>query len=409
MCYEYLTLQNGIRSVFKKTNSEAVHIGLFIGVGSRNENKHEQGLAHFIEHTIFKGTTKRKAFHVLSYLENIGGEINAYTSREETCIYTSIPLKHIEKAIDLISDIFSSSTFPEKELNKEKDVVIEEIRYYKDIPDESIFDDFEEYLYSGHPLGRNILGTEKNIKSFNNKIIKDFISRNYRTTSTVISCTGNINSVKWNKLVEKYFSSIPYKDGSVTNQPFKNYKPFNISKVKKTNQLHCVLGNVAYDYKNPKRQGLVLLNNMLGGPGNSSRLSLSLRERNGLSYNVQSNYSPYSDTGTFSIYFGVESNSEDKALSLIHKELAKLRDNKLGILQLHRAKQQLTGQTIIALESNLNEMLTMGKSMLLKDEVQSIKKITEEIEKPDAGLIQNIAQEIFAPEKLSSLIFKPAK
>jgi predicted Zn-dependent peptidase len=304
--FQYHTLSNGIRLVHKHVDSIVAHFGIIINTGSRDEEIQEQGLAHFIEHVIFKGTSKRKSYYILSSMENVGGELNAFTSKEETCIYSSFLSKFYQRAIELISEITFDSTFPEKELKKEKDVVIDEINSYKDSPSEEIFDDFEDLIFDGHSIGRNILGTPKNIKKFNKTSILDFIEKNYHTDQIVISSVGNIEFSKLVKLVEKSFGGIKEKCRSHQREKFTDYKAKTIHIKKKTFQTHCMIGNVAYSSTEEKKTGLILLNNILGGPGMNSRLSLAIREKYGFCYNIESNYTPYSDIGFFSIYLGTE-------------------------------------------------------------------------------------------------------
>jgi predicted Zn-dependent peptidase len=405
MKYFIHELDNGIRTVFRHSDSAVAHIGLIIGAGSRDEEKSENGMAHFIEHCIFKGTRKRKAFHILSYLENIGGELNAFTTREETCIHASVPVKFVERALELLLDVFTNSTFPKKEIEKEKDVIVEEIQYYRDLPDEIIIDDFEEMVFRGHSMGRHILGTPENIITFNKEKLTSFIQKNYNNQSTVLSCVGSIQPEKWIKLAERYFSGIKRKPYKNHRKAFKNYQPFESKSVRKINQTHCVMGALAYPYDHEKRIPMVLLNNILGGPSNNSRLNMSVRERHGLSYNIESNYIPYSDTGVFFVYMGVENGSADRAIRLVKKEMAQLSDKGLGSLQLSRAKQQLIGQIAMARESNLGEMLSMGKSLLIYGHVDTFEAIQQRINGLTEIQLKETAGEIFDPGKLSSLIF----
>lgn len=405
----YHTLNNGLRTVFGHSDSPVAHIGLIIGAGSRDEEKHEHGLAHFIEHTVFKGTNSRKAFHVLSYLENVGGELNAFTSREETCLYASVPVKYAERALELLFDVFANSTFPEKEIIREKDVVTEEIRYYQDLPDESILDDFEELVFRQHPLGHNILGTPATVRSFNEKKIRAFIANHYQTNNTIVSCVAGIRPELWQKHFEKHFSQIPSGTNTGNRLRFNNYQPFDLRKKKKVNQTHCVMGATAYSVAEKKKTGLVLLNNILGGPCNNSRLNMAIRERNGLSYNIESSYNPYMDTGIFAIYLGADHENANRAIDLVRIELKRLCNNRLGVLQLQRAKQQLAGQLAIAYESNLNEMLAMGKSMLIRGHVDSLEKIIKKIEALDSLSLNEIANEIMHPDRMSTLIYASSK
>jgi predicted Zn-dependent peptidase len=280
-------------------------------------------------------------FRSLSCLDNAGGELNAYTTKEETTLHASVLKEDFEKAVDIISDIAYNSIFPEKEIVKEKDVIIEEINSYLDNPAELIFDDFEEMVFAGVPLGRNILGTPDSVKSFSRDILNEFVSRNFNTCETVFCSVGNIPDEKIIRLFDKYFGQVIAKKKIPYRNKTRLYKPASLTKKKDTWQNHCIIGNVAYNLKDKRRMGMFLLNNILGGQGLNSRLNLSLREKNGLAYNVESNYNPYRDTGVFSIYFGTDSHNLDKSISIAISELIKLRKSKLGKVQLSQAKNQI--------------------------------------------------------------------
>jgi predicted Zn-dependent peptidase len=296
-------LPNGIRLVHYAISNPVAHCGIFIHAGSRDESDAEHGIAHFIEHTIFKGTKKRNVFQVLNRLENVGADLNAYTGKEETCIYASFLCDFYERTLELFQDIFFNSTFPEKELEREKQVVMDEIRSYQDTPDEQIFDDFEELMFAGHPLGKNILGSPRSVKKLERVNILNFIYRNYRFDEVVIASVGKIDFKKLIRLVTKYFNDHPGRGNSHPRITFHDYKPFVVSRKKKTMQVHCLVGCPAFAYGHDQRIPLALLNNMLGGPLMNSRLSLALRERNGMTYHNESNYTAYSDSGVINIYF----------------------------------------------------------------------------------------------------------
>ncbi len=399
-------LKNGIRIIQQQVESPAAHFGIILNTGSRDELADEQGIAHFIEHVIFKGTKKRKAFHIISRIEDVGGELNAYTGKEETAVYATFLNEHYDRAMELISDIIINSTFPEKELEREKEVVIEEINSYKDSPQELIFDDFDELLFDGHPIARNILGSPAQVKAFNRKSILRFIGNNYNTDEMVLSSVGNIPFTRFQLMAEKYFGHIPEKQRVVTRNAFENYIP-GIRRISKdTFQSHCVIGNIAYDARNPKRMGMVLLNNILGGQSMNSRLNLSLRERNGLAYNVESSYTSYSDTGQFNVYFGTDRENLEKAIRLIKKEFSLLKEKKLGTLQLSKAKKQLIGQLAISSEDRDDLMLTLGKSFLLYNKVDSLEKIYRQIEQISGQMILEIANEILDEKSMSTLIYE---
>ena len=405
MEYQFHTLKNGIRLVHSYNAREVAHCGIVINTGSRDEAEDENGIAHFIEHVIFKGTKKRKAYHVLSRLENIGGDLNAYTTKEETAIYASFLHPYFERTLELIADITFNSSFPEKEINKEKDVVLDEINSYKDSPSELIFDDFEELIYDGHPIARNILGTPESVKSLTKEKIQQFIQKNYHTDQMVISSVGNIGFTRLVKLVEKYFGEIPASLRSIGRQEMISYEPQKNRIKKRTYLSHACIGNLAYQRDHKDRLGLVLLNNLLGGPALNSRLALAVREKHGYTYDIESNYQPYSDTGLFCVYLGTDKEYVDKSIRLVKQELNLLRRKKLGSLQLQRAKQQIIGQLAISLESNLSEMLSMGRSLLMMNKIDSIREIHDAIEAVDANKLQDIANEIFDPKQLSVLIY----
>jgi predicted Zn-dependent peptidase len=400
------TLDNGIRLVHHRIPGLVGHCGLIINTGSRDETEPEHGIAHFIEHMLFKGTKNRKAFHILSRLEDVGGELNAYTTKEETAIHASFLKEDYERAIELISDITFNSVFPEKEIEKEKDVVIEEINSYLDNPAELIFDDFEELIFLNQPIGRNILGTPESVKSFSQKTISDFISNNYNTQQMVFCSVGNITDEKILKLFKTNFTDI------VTNKIEKRnieswlYKPGSVTKKMDTFQNHCIIGNLAYDFKDKRRLGMFLLNNILGGQGLNSRLNLSLREKNGLAYNVESNYNPYYDTGIFSIYFGTDSQYLNKSISITMNELKKLRTSKLGTIQLSKAKNQIKGYLARGYENHESLMLSLGKSLLVFNKIERIEATYKKIDAITTTELLETANNIFEPSKLSTLIYK---
>lgn len=406
MEFEQYQLPNGIRIIHQHSNRAVAHCGLIINVGSRDEKPEQQGLAHFIEHVIFKGTKKRKAFHILSRMEDVGGEINAFTTKEETCIYSSFMPKYYDRALELLQDIAFNSSFPAKELKKEKAVVIDEINSYKDNPSEQIFDDFEEQLFDKHPIGKNILGTPELVNNFNKSAMKEFISSHYHSQQMVICSSGNIPFSKLVKWVEKYFGHIPNSKKESQRQTFNNYQAS--SKVQKHNgfQTHCIIGNVAFAANSPQKTAMILLNNILGGPGMNSRLNLSIREKYGFTYQIESHYTPYSDTGIFNIYLASDSDKVDKSIKLVKKELKKLREIPLGPQQIKKAKQQLIGQIAIAQESDINLMLALGKSLLLHNKVDTFEEVKNKIEAVSAEELQAVAKIVFKEEDLSTLIFK---
>ncbi len=405
MDFNTYTLKNGIRIIHKSEKSEVGYCGIIINAGSRDEEEEEHGMAHFIEHVIFKGTKKRKAFHVLSRLEDVGGELNAYTTKEETCIYASFLKEDYERSMELIADISFHSIFPEKELEKEKEVIIDEINSYKDSPAELIFDDFEELLYPNHPIGRNILGEAKRLKKFTKSDILKFINKNYHTDQIVFCSVGSQSFKKVIKLAEKYFGDIPENRRVVKRDDIPASKPTIIKTDKDTYQSHIIIGSTAYDYNHPKRLGLHLLNNLLGGPGMNSRLNMCLREKRGIAYNIESSYTPLYGTGVFSIYWGTDRKNVEKSLKIVFNELKKLRNQELGSMQLHKAKRQLKGQIAISSENKENLMLNIGKSHLLYNKVDSLTEVYHKIDQLTSSDLLEIANETFNPDNLSQLIY----
>lgn len=402
----YHTLKNGIRVVHLRTNGMVAHCGLVINTGSRNERDNEHGMVHFIEHMLFKGTRKRKTYHILSSLEDAGGELNAYTTKEETAIHASVLKEEFEKAVDIISDITFNSVFPAKEIEKEKDVIIEEINSYLDDPAELIFDDFEEMIFPGQPIGRNILGTPVTVKSFTQKALFEFFSGNYKTNQMVFCSVGNIPDEKVVRLVNKYFGAVTsnIKKGRKYKPSF--YTKSTVTKKMDTNQDHCIIGNVAYNIKDKRRIGMFLLNNLLGGQGLNSRLNLSLREKNGLAYNVESNYNAYVDTGVFSIYFGTDRQNLEKSIAITLLELNKLRNTRLGPLQFSKAKNQLKGYLARSYENHESLMLSLGKSLLVFNRIDSLEDICKKIDSLTTSELLDISNEVFEPSGLSTLIYK---
>jgi len=398
-------LKNGIRVVHQEVNSPVSHLGVIINTGSRDEEENEQGIAHFIEHVIFKGTKTRKAFHILNRIEDVGGELNAYTTKEETAVYATFLSEYYQRSIELISDILFNSVFPAKELEREKEVVFEEINSYKDSPSELIFDEFEEILFDGHPIARNILGIPEQIKTFSKESILTFMDGNYHTDQMVLSSIGNIPMSKIIRLAQKYFGEVPARIRTKKRVDQYCYRPVTRSVQKDTFQAHCIIGNVAPDVYSSNRMPMVLLNNILGGQSMNSRLNMALRERNGMAYNVESSYTGYSDTGEFSIYFGTDKENLEQAQALVYKELRKVQDSPMGIVQLSRAKKQLIGQLAISTENREDLMLSIGKSMLFFNQVDPLEAVFRKIEGIEAREVMEIANQVFNEANNSTLIY----
>jgi predicted Zn-dependent peptidase len=398
-------LSNGIRVVYLHAPSQVAHLGITVLGGSRFEKDKEDGLAHFLEHCIFKGTKKRKAFHVLSRLDSVGGELNAYTAKEEICVYASFTKEHIRRASELLADITLNSTFPQKEIQKEKDIIIDEINSYLDSTSDKIFDDFEAHLFKGHTLGNNILGTKENVQGFTRENLIDYVNRFFTADNMVISFVGDISKNKLEKILEEDFKNCPIGNHQPLIEKYQKLPAFKIRSKEANYQVHAIVGGIAPNYKDEHRKGMVLLVNILGGPALNSRLTLSIREKYGYSYNVEANYTSYADTGFWSVYLGTDQKYIDKSIALIHKELKILRTKKLGVLQLNRAKEQLKGQFALGLDSNSGLMLGLGKSLLLFNQIDTIQEIFDGIDKLTAEDLLEIANIYFAPENCSELIF----
>lgn len=404
--YQYHTLNNGIRIVFKRNNSTVTHSGVYINIGSRDENGREEGSAHFIEHSVFKGTEHRRSYHILNRIDGVGGELNAFTTKEETCIYASSLSVHLERCLELFADIVFHSTFPEKEIEKEKDVVLEEIKSYKDSPADLIYDDFEEYIFDGHPLAHNILGTPHNVKHFTQQGLLDFMYKNYTTDRMVISIVGNADFKRVVHLCERYFGDYPCRPSAAERLRSPEYRRFDLAINRHTHQMHVMVGGKAPDTYDGRKVAFSLLNNIVGGPAMNSRLNVAIREKHGFCYTVESQYTPFSDAGLFYIYAGIEADAKDHYLALLRQQLNKLAETPLTAQQLRSAKQQYIGQMAINNESALNEMQAIGKSFLTYDRVDTLEEMQREIEAVSAADIRDIAAEMLLPEALSVLIYK---
>jgi predicted Zn-dependent peptidase len=406
--YKIHQFPNGIRIAHKQvTHTKITHCGFILDIGSRDEDALNQGIVHFWEHMAFKGTQKRKAFHIINRLETLGGELNAYTSKEKICFYASILSEHFEKALELLTDITFDSIFPEKQIERERDVILEEMAMYVDNPDDCLQDDLDAMIFKQHPLGMNILGTQDTIQSFKREDFRQFIQEYLNTEKIIFSVVGNQSFEKVVKLCEKYFDHIPLKKTETIRLPFKDYSVENQTHSKTHQQAYCGIGGVSYSLYDEKRLPFFLLVNWLGGYGMNSKLNLSLRERNGLVYSVEATYTPFTDTGLFAIYFSTEPKKLDKSIHLIQKEMKNIQQNAFGTKQLHYAKEQLIGQLAIAEESNLNYMLMMGKSILDLGRVDDLELIFEEIKNVSGSQLLEIANEQFVESKLSYLIYSP--
>jgi len=401
-------LSNGVRIVYLHNPGPVSHCGLMIGAGSRDESSGKAGIAHFIEHVLFKGTKKRKAFQILNRLEIVGGELNAYTTKEETCVHASFLNEHFERATELIADIVFNSQFPDKEIEKEKEVVLDEIHSYMDNPMEQIYDDFECQIFKNHPLGNPVLGTESTVRSFTRKDIIRFVESQYIPDNMVFSYTGNIAFEDVYNAVKEHLSSKKSHAVRQGKKSRKIQKAVNITQEKPVMQAHFITGSIAYSYNSKKRFPLFLMNNILGGPGMNSRLNMNVRERHGYTYNIESAYIPYRDAGLFNIYLATEKKFLDKALHLVNIELKRLRVEKISSAQMNRFKTQLKGQIAIAQENKAGVMLNNAKSILNYNRPVQIDEVFRKIDEITSTDIMEVANEVLNPGVISSLLYKPS-
>ncbi len=405
MDYQVFQLSNGIRVLFKPTSSSISHSCVLVNAGSRDEGLEKAGLAHFIEHLLFKRTERRNTSQILNRLEVIGADLNAYTTKEYTCIHASFLTPYLERSLDLFEDIMFHSVFPEDEMEKEKGVVLDEIASYQDQPEEAIQDDFEDLLFSGHPLGSNILGTPESVNAFQREDLTGFIRGNYLTGEIVIGIYGNYTAKKALKAAEKIFGGIPLNDPVRVRERPVSYSPVTREVSRSISQTHCVIGNRAYDCHHPNKVALLLLNNLLGGNGMSSRLNLQVRERYGIAYTIESNYTPLTDTGIFSLYYGTDTEKNDRALKIIHRELRKLREIRLGAVQLHQAKQKFNGQIALGEENRLHLIISLCKSLLDYNRADTLEEVIAKVNAVSADQLLEVANEILDPTKLTTLLF----
>lgn len=458
MKYNTYTLDNGLRIIHLPSDSKVVYCGYQINAGTRNEEPGEEGLAHFCEHVTFKGTERRKAWHILNCLESVGGDLNAYTNKEGTVYYSAILKEHIARAVDLLSDIVFHSVYPQAEIDKEVEVICDEIESYNDSPAELIYDEFENILFKGSPLGHNILGTAEQVRAFKTEDALRFTQKLYRPDNAIFFAYGDIDFKKLVKLIQKALgecpkgrelacsadcksAETPTEERIAEETPTKeriteetptgetpteemeagdaNHKvqssKFNIqSKVagqtivmqKNTHQAHVMIGTRAYDVNDDRRMPLYLLNNMLGGPGMNAKLNLALREHNGLVYTVESTMVAYGDTGTWSIYFGCDEHDVKRCLRLVRKELDKFMQKPLSDAQLKAAKKQIKGQIGVACDNRENFALDFGKSFLHYGWEKNVDRLYEQVDEITAAQIQAVAQELFDKDRLTTLIFK---
>ena len=429
MKYNTYTLDNGLRIIHLPSDSKVVYCGYQINAGTRNEEPGEEGLAHFCEHVTFKGTERRKAWHILNCLESVGGDLNAYTNKEGTVYYSAILKEHIARAVDLLTDIVFHSVYPQTEIDKEVEVICDEIESYNDSPAELIYDEFENIIFKDSPLGHNILGTAEQVRSFKTKDALRFTRKLYRPDNAIFFAYGDIDFKKLVKLLKTLnfeHGTLNFMNSKTSETPATemeaddaNHKvqssKFNVqSKVegqtivmqKNTHQAHVMIGTRAYDVNDDRRMPLYLLNNMLGGPGMNAKLNLALREHNGLVYTVESTMVAYGDTGIWSIYFGCDEHDVKRCLRLVRKELDKFMQKPLSEAQLKAAKKQIKGQVGVACDNRENFALDFGKSFLHYGWEKNVDRLYEQVDEITAEQIQAVAQELFDKDRLTTLIFR---
>ena len=432
MKYNTYTLDNGLRIIHLPSDSKVVYCGYQINAGTRNEEPGEEGLAHFCEHVTFKGTERRKAWHILNCLESVGGDLNAYTNKEGTVYYSAILKEHIARAVDLLTDIVFHSVYPQAEIDKEVEVICDEIESYNDSPAELIYDEFENIIFKGSPLGHNILGTAEQVRSFKTEDALHFTRKLYRPDNAIFFAYGDIDFKKLLRLLKKSFLSEERRVKSeettfgdrresqfnspeaqaqfnIQHSTFNTQHSFEgqtIVMQKNTHQAHVMIGTRAYDVNDSRRMPLYLLNNMLGGPGMNAKLNLALREHNGLVYTVESTMVAYGDTGIWSIYFGCDEHDVKRCLRLVRKELDKFMQKPLSEAQLKAAKKQIKGQVGVACDNRENFALDFGKSFLHYGWEKNVDRLYEQVDEITAEQIQAVAQELFDKDRLTTLIFR---
>jgi len=408
--YDIFTLSNGIRVAHNQiTTTKIVHCGIMLDIGSRDESRDNQGIAHFWEHMAFKGTRKRKAFHILNRLEALGGELNAFTDKEKILFYASLRDEYVERAVELLTDITFDSIFPKNQIEKERNVILEEMSMYSDDPDDSLQDEFDNVIFGGHALGMNILGTEKTVKSFRRKDFRDFINSNLDTSRIVFSCVGNVTKEKAIELAQKYMGSIPTIKAKQSRKKFVGYKAKEVTLTRPVKQARVAIGRTAYNLSDERRSSFYMLTNILGGPGMNSRLNMALREKHGFVYSVGAQFVPFTDTGLFVVSFGTEPSQMERSIELVKNEMKKLRKERLGVKQLAAAKEQIMGQIAIAEESNISFMIMMARQLLDLDRVVPNEEMFKRIKNTSPSKLLELANEMFQERQMSYLYMKPVE
>lgn len=411
MEYNTFTLDNGLRVIHLPSDSNVVYCGFQIAAGTRNEKAGEEGLAHFCEHMTFKGTQRRNAMRVLNELERVGGDINAFTNKEDTVYYSAILREHLPRAVDLLADIVLHSTYPQAEIDREVEVIADEIESYNDSPAELIYDEFDNIVFSGHPIGHNILGTAERVRQFTTADALRFTRRHYRPENMVFFAYGDIRFPRLVTLLERATSDFPaaaplLPDLDTRSATLPPYVASTQERDRATHQAHVMVGCRAYGIHSERRLPLYLLNNILGGPGMNARLNVALRERRGLVYTVESSMVNYSDTGAWSVYFGCDHHNVSRCLRLVKGQLAQLAEHPLSASQLAAAKRQLKGQIGIACDAREGFALSFGKSFLHYGWERDVERLFQSIDNVTSEQILSVAQEVFNPEQLTTLVFR---
>lgn len=408
MDFEVMTLANGLRVLYQHdAHAKAVHCAFAINAGSRDELENEHGIAHLIEHCFFKGTTHRKAFHILTRLDSVGGELNAYTTKEETCLYASALPEHFSRAAELLADVLFNRTFPDKELEKEKSVVMDEINSYRDNPDEMLMDEFDALLFANHPIGRCILGTEQSLRPMGREALLAFTNRMHTADQCVFACTGPVPRAALMGYVKKHLEPVACtsRNGATRKAPL--HTQFEQVQPKAVHQVHALMGGVAPSLASNLRLPMVLLNNILGGPALNSRLNLNIRERRGYCYFIESSYSPFTDTGLFEVYFGTDVRYFERTAALVQREMNRFVDEPIKPRALTEAKQQLMAQFSLGQENRSNNLLGLARTLLHFQRIDTLDELKSQVNSVSPAQLQALAAEVFAAKNLSRLAYVP--
>ncbi len=407
--FESTTLPNGVRVVTERMPSvRSISVGLWVANGSRDEPEALSGISHFIEHMVFKGTRKRRMHHIAKRMEAVGGYLNAFTSKEYTCYYARALDEHLDRAIDLVCDLVIGPVFPEPSLAKEKDVVIEEMRMYDDVPEDLIFDRFENVLFSGHALGRPVIGFPETVRAFSRDDLVSYVQHKYTPDRTAVAVVGNVSHAHAVALVKSAFANVDRlpEPEPVAREAVNGYRVDHKVEGRHIQQAHLVLGTRGFRMRDPRRMALSLLNTVLGG-GMSSRLNQNIREKYGYCYNIYSFANMLSDTGDFGVYMATDGAKVNHAQKLIHRELNKLASQPISAQKLQQAKNQLKGALMLSLESPSNRMMRLGRMAIYQQPYRTLDEIIAEIDGVTVDNIHAVANDLFVPSQFSSVVLMP--